>query len=101
MPIIDNSWLHGISHITGGGIIENTERIISSNQKIKLEWSSWKTPPIFNFIQNIGDVPIQDMRRSFNLGIGMILIVDKRCVVEAENHLNHLAEPYTIIGEIV
>ena len=101
MPVIDKQWLHGISHITGGGIIENTERVVSPGQKIKLEWSSWKTPPIFDLIKNVGNVPVEDMRRSFNLGIGMILIVDKSCVKKVEEHLSAIDEPYSLIGEIV
>ena len=100
-PILNESWLHGISHITGGGIIENTERIISSkNQTIKVDWSSWSHPSIFNLIQSSGAVPVEDMRRSFNLGIGMILVVDKNSLNLAENHLKNINEPYHLIGEI-
>lgn len=101
-PILNNSWLHGISHITGGGIIENTERIVSSsNQSIKVDWSSWEIPSIFQLIQKEGNVPEEDMRRSFNLGIGMILVVDKNKITHAESYLESKNECYHLIGEIV
>ena len=100
-PILNESWLHGISHVTGGGIIENTERIINSkDQVIKIDWSSWEYPSIFNLIQQSGSVPTEDMRRSFNLGIGMILVVDKNSLNLAENHLKGINEPYHLIGKI-
>ena len=101
MPIIKEDWLRGISHITGGGIIENTERVISSGQELKINWSSWQIPSIFELIQKVGDVPTEDMRRSFNLGIGMILIVKRSASKKAQAYLESIKEPYSIIGEIV
>ena len=101
-PILKESWLHGISHVTGGGIIENTERVISSeSQNIQINWDSWSVPSIFNLIEREGNVPQEDMRRSFNMGIGMILIVDKNSLSEAQAHLKSLNERFYIIGEIV
>ncbi|MAX09332.1 MAG: phosphoribosylformylglycinamidine cyclo-ligase [Candidatus Marinimicrobia bacterium] len=100
-PILDEKWLHGISHITGGGIIENTERVVSASQKIEIDWSSWKTLSIFELIKDIGNVPTEDMRRSFNLGIGMVLIVEKDSVEEIDKYLKNINEPYSVIGEIV
>ena len=100
-PILDKKWLHGISHITGGGIIENTERVVSGSQKIEIDWSSWKTLPIFELIKDIGNVPTEDMRRSFNLGIGMALIIEKNSIEEIDKYLKNLNEPYSVIGEIV
>ena len=58
-------------------------------------------PHIFNIIQNKGNVPIDDMRRSFNLGIGMILIVKKSNLEDIKTYLNSIKEPYSLIGEIV
>ena len=101
-PILKESWLHGLSHVTGGGIIENTERVISSeSQNIQINWDSWSVPSIFNLIEREGNVPEEDMRRSFNMGIGMILIVDKNSLPEAQAHLDSINEKFYIIGEIV
>ena len=96
--ILEESSLHAISHITGGGIAENTERVISPNQNLDIDWSSWEVPHIFNAIQKIGNVPINDMRRTFNMGIGLVLIIDKNDSNKVLEHLQSQNEPYEIIG---
>jgi len=65
----------GISHITGGGIVKNTNRLLPKGLKLHIDWESWPVPPIFHFIQSTGNVPTDDMRQTFNMGIGMIFIV--------------------------
>ncbi len=100
-PLIENTSLHAISHITGGGIVENTNRVIGENLKIKIDWNSWDIPHIFNLIKDQGDVPVEDMRKSFNLGIGMILVIDKSKVDTFTAHLDSNNEAYSILGEIV
>lgn len=80
LPIIrklrDHEGVHGFSHITGGGIIGNTKRIVPDGLKIAVDWDSWDRPAIFKLIQEVGNVPEKDMRATFNLGIGMIAVVD-------------------------
>ena len=61
--ILEKDWLHGISHITGGGMVENTHRIIDKGQDIDVNWDAREWPEIFNMIQRYGEVPIDDMRR--------------------------------------
>tara|TARA_Y100000768_G_scaffold384932_1_gene369954 strand:+ start:2495 stop:3487 length:993 start_codon:yes stop_codon:yes gene_type:complete len=100
-PLISNKNLHSISHITGGGILENTSRVLSEGLSIKIDWDSWETPFIFDLIKDKGDVPIEDMQRSFNLGIGMILVVDKSYVDTFSEHLKEKNEMFSVIGEIV
>ena len=68
---------------------------------INIDWNSWDTPFIFDLIKNKGDVPVEDMRRSFNLGIGMILIVNKTEVDTFTEHLKERNETFSIIGELV
>lgn len=76
-PLVEQKLLHGISHITGGGIIGNTSRIMPEGLQMKIDWNSWEILPIFKLIQKLGDIAIEEMRHVFNLGIGMILIVNK------------------------
>ncbi len=64
--------VHGMAHITGGGIEGNTSRIIPDGLKAVIDWGSWEIPPLFRHIQEMGDVPDEDMRRTFNLGIGWV-----------------------------
>ena len=98
--ILEKDWLHGISHITGGGMVENTHRVLDSGQDIEVDWDSWEWPEIFNMIQKHGDVPIDDMRRSFNLGMGLVVIVDPSGYDELADHLNSINEKFTVIGKV-
>ena len=104
LPVVDKvlnqKWLVGISHITGGGIVENTRRILSENQDIDIDWNSWKRPEIFNLIQNLGNVPDDDMRHSMNLGIGLILIIKPEGLSEIQSHLESIGETYIEIGRV-
>ena len=79
-PFLGNTDLHGISHITGGGIEGNTSRILPDGMKLEIDWDAWKWLPIFSYIQSRGDIATEEMRRVFNLGIGLILIVEKNAV---------------------
>ena len=67
----------GFSHITGGGIIGNTSRIIPEGLNIKIHWGNWDTPPVFKLIQNTGNISSDEMRKVFNQGIGLIVVVPK------------------------
>ena len=98
-PLAELGLLNGISHITGGGIEGNTKRILNNNLKMDINWDSWEIPPIFQLIQNEGNVSPDEMRAAFNLGIGMILIVNPanaEHVIEKCKKHNPL-----IIGKIV
>jgi len=96
---IEENLIHGISHITGGGILGNTNRIIPDGLKIKIDWDSWKVPPIFNLIQKTGNITDEEMRKVFNLGIGMILVVGKN---HADSVLSEIGNQNAfVIGEVV
>ena len=98
--MLDESSLHGISHITGGGLIDNTNRILPRNCKLDVDWSAWERPALFKLIQSVGSVPEEDMRRTFNLGIGLVTIIDNTCVDRFTAHLDNLNEPWFNIGEV-
>jgi len=100
-PLIDKFSIRGISHITGGGIIGNTKRIVPKNFEIKIDWNSWVVPEIFNLIQSTGNVTDEEMREVFNLGIGLILIVEKLSVDKIREELKKVGEESFVIGEIV
>jgi phosphoribosylformylglycinamidine cyclo-ligase len=67
----------GFAHITGGGIVGNTSRIIPEGLKLKIHWGNWETPPVFKLIQNAGNISSNEMRGVFNEGIGLIAVVPK------------------------
>ena len=98
--ILHKNWLVGISHITGGGIIDNTRRILDKHQDLEIDWDCWERPAIFNLIQELGNVPEDDMRHSMNLGIGLILIVKPKGLSTLQTHLVTQGEPYIHLGTI-
>lgn len=92
--------VHGFSHITGGGIEGNTKRILPKGRSLKVDWKAWEWPAVFRLIREIGDVPEEDMRATFNLGIGLIAVVDPEAVSEVEIRAKELNESIVTIGHI-
>ncbi|ADH60388.1 phosphoribosylformylglycinamidine cyclo-ligase [Thermoanaerobacter mathranii subsp. mathranii str. A3] len=93
--------IKGMAHITGGGFIDNIPRILRKSIAAKINKGSWEIPAIFNLIQRLGDIEEREMYRTFNMGIGMIVIVDPSDVDKALEKLNGIGEKAYIIGEIV
>ena len=93
--------IHGLSHITGGGIEGNTMRVVPKGLNLKIDWNAWQRPRLFSFIQKIGNVPEEDMRRTLNLGIGLILIIDRNAVDTIISSLKRKKETPIILGEVV
>jgi phosphoribosylformylglycinamidine cyclo-ligase len=93
--------LQGAAHITGGGITENTSRILPRGLAADIRTSSWNVPPIFELLRTIGKIPEDDFRRTFNLGIGMILAVSVRKLSQVKRILDRLGEQYHEIGRVI
>ncbi|MGG1674236.1 phosphoribosylformylglycinamidine cyclo-ligase [Neobacillus sp. NRS-1170] len=90
----------GLVHVTGGGFYDNIPRILPKGLQVGINRESWKVPKIFSFIQNVGKISDYDMFRTFNMGIGMILVVDSadsRAIIE---HLQSLGEDAYVIGTV-
>ena len=92
--------VYGFSHITGGGIVGNTKRILPKGLGLDIDWQSWDRPAIYSLIQKLGNVPEEDMKATFNLGIGLIAVVDKSMVERVLEKAIHLGEPGIEIGRI-
>jgi phosphoribosylformylglycinamidine cyclo-ligase len=92
--------VHALSHITGGGIVGNTRRVLPKGLSLEINWDAWKRPQLFSLIKKLGDVPEEDMRRTFNLGIGMIAIVPKTSVDGALAFLRKKRDAGIVIGEV-
>ncbi len=93
--------IHAIVHVTGGGIDENIVRIIPNACKILVEKSSWEVPAVFKFIQEAGGVSDHEMHRTFNNGIGMIVVVPDNIAQDLMDRLNAMEEKAYLIGEVV
>jgi phosphoribosylformylglycinamidine cyclo-ligase len=91
----------GLSHITGGGIVGNTMRILPKRLALKIDWSSWERAPIFGLIQRTGKVPEEDMRRTFNLGVGLVMVVSQRHCDSIVGFIRKGGERCAIIGDVV
>ncbi|MGY8787026.1 MAG: phosphoribosylformylglycinamidine cyclo-ligase [Fidelibacterota bacterium] len=99
--VLDNGIdVKGIAHITGGGLVENIPRILPNGCGVRLQKESWPSLPVFDLMQSIGNVDENEMARAFNLGIGMVFIVDSANVNKVKNALKDLTAVYEI-GMIV
>ncbi len=92
--------IHGLAHITGGGIDENIIRIIPQACKVIVEKNSWEIPSVFHFLQKAGSVSDFEMHRTFNNGIGMIAVVPEDSAQDVIDRLGAMDEKAFIIGEI-
>jgi len=99
--LIDAGVLKGAAHITGGGITDNTPRILPRGLAARVDVSSWTVPPFFEKLREIGNVPLADYRRTFNLGIGMIVVVSKRNLGKAREILGGIDEKFFELGSVV
>ena len=92
--------IHALAHITGGGLYENLPRVIPSDLQVIIERRSWSPLPIFRLIQDSGNVSDVEMYRTFNMGIGMVALVDKEFAPAIVQRLNQAGESAAIIGSV-
>lgn len=92
---------HAFVHVTGGGIPGNTARIVPDGMDFEVDWDAWRRPPIFELIGRLGQVPEEDMRRAFNLGIGLIAVVPADAIEAALDTWRGLGEAPVVLGRIV
>jgi phosphoribosylformylglycinamidine cyclo-ligase len=92
--------LKGISHITGGGLLENLPRIMPDNTQASINSASWTWPPVFQWLMENGNIERQEMYRTFNCGIGLVLIIAAEQADDAIQSLNNLGEQAWLLGEI-
>ena len=101
-PLLAAGRIKGMAHITGGGITENLPRVLPHGTAAEVDVTAWNVPPLFTWLQEAGGVPIDDMLRTFNMGIGLILVTARD---QAESLIGELAarggRDARVIGEIV
>jgi len=100
-PLLARGWLKGLVHITGGGITDNTPRILPAGARAEVDLGSWPVLPIYNLIAQRGNVPPDDMLRTFNMGLGMLLIVSPRDLPKVTSNLKKRREKFYNIGRII
>jgi phosphoribosylformylglycinamidine cyclo-ligase len=93
--------IHGIAHITGGGIPENIVRVLPKACKVEIQKGSWDIPPIFTFLKKAGKIAETEMLRTFNNGIGMIAVVPEEAAQDVMQRLEGMNEKAFVIGRVV
>ena len=99
--LIDGELVHALAHITGGGITDNLPRVLPKGMAAIVESGSWPVLPVFNHLQKIGNVPHDDMMRTFNMGIGMVLFVPAKKFKRVQSLIEKCGEKSYLIGRIV
>jgi phosphoribosylformylglycinamidine cyclo-ligase len=92
--------VHGIAHITGGGLVENLARIVPDHVQIVLERGSWKVPGVFPWVQKLGRIDTAEMERVFNMGVGMVLVVSPHAADSTQRQLADLGHENWKIGTV-
>lgn len=92
--------IKGLSHITGGGFIENIPRMIPEGLKVVIRKGTWPVLPVFKLMQELGDIPERDMFNTFNMGIGMVMAVDPAIAEDVIKEAGKLGEKAYLIGEV-
>lgn len=100
-PSIKEKLLLGLAHITGGGLVENIPRALPPHLQAKVDMSTWNVPQVFRWFGKAGNVPVDDILRTFNMGIGMVLIVKRENVPKVKQHLLEAQQTAYEIGSLV
>ena len=101
LSLIQNLPVHAISHITGGGLLENIPRVLPEHLAANLDQNSWELPQIFKWLQSEGNIDTMEMYRVLNCGVGMVVIVPKALSGKAINILKSCGENAWLIGEVI
>lgn len=99
--LLDKDLLKGAAHITGGGLTDNTPRMLPDGLGAEVRLGSWPVLPVFEFLKTIGKIPEDDYRRSFNLGVGMVFAIAKKKLAAAGRILDKLGERWYNIGSVI
>jgi phosphoribosylformylglycinamidine cyclo-ligase len=94
-------YLKGAAHITGGGLTVNVPRVLPRGLAAQIDRTSWPDQPIFELLRRIGDIPEEDYRRTFNLGVGMVVVVAEKKIGFVSQVLRKMREPFYEIGQVV
>lgn len=100
LALLDKYNILGMAHITGGGLTENIPRVLPAGTKVVLDQGTWKVPPVFKLIHKIGGVSFPEMLRTFNMGIGMVLIVPADQAAGIISSLGEYGEQAMVIGRV-
>jgi phosphoribosylformylglycinamidine cyclo-ligase len=99
--LLDSGQIKGLAHITGGGLTENIPRILPDDTAVKIEKGSWPVLPVFDLMQKLGNVAEAEMYRTFNMGVGMVIVCARADVDAIKAHMQQRGEQCYEIGQVV
>ncbi len=98
--LLDDGKIKGLVHITGGGLIDNIPRILPAGTAVKISKDTWPVLPIYKLLQQLGDVSEFEMYRTFNMGVGMVIVCAAGDAAEITAHFTEQAQPFYTIGRV-
>ena len=98
--LIEAGQIAGLAHITGGGLLDNIPRILPQETSVEIKEGSWPVLPIYTLMQSIGDVEKSEMYRTFNMGVGMVVIVSPENVESVKAHFTESDQAFYEIGRV-
>ncbi len=101
LNVIKHYPVHGMIHNTGGGFIDNIPRVLPKSCAARIDCSSWTPPPVFSYIQKKGGIPREEMYKVFNMGIGLLAIVDEAQLSDITLRFEAMGEEVFLLGEII
>jgi phosphoribosylformylglycinamidine cyclo-ligase len=99
-PILAHPGLHALAHITGGGLTDNLPRVLAEGTHGRIRLGSWETPPIFRALRELGAIALDEMLRVFNMGIGMVVVVEPAAIDELSETLGRSGDAPVLIGSV-
>ena len=99
--LLDKGIIKGLAHITGGGLTDNIPRILPEGTAVQIKRDSWPTPPLFELLRRLGNVSDGEMYRTFNMGVGMVIVCSETEAGSIETHLRDRGEQCYSIGRVV
>lgn len=101
MPLVKSGLIKGLAHITGGGLTENTPRMLPDNLAPQYDERALVLPPVFEWLMKTGGVALSEMHRTFNCGIGMVICIDPKDLEIVLSQLMESGEDAFVIGQLV
>ncbi|KAJ0399657.1 hypothetical protein P43SY_005263 [Pythium insidiosum] len=101
LPVVKKGLIHALAHITGGGLVENIPRVLSKDLAVDIDCASWPLPPVFKWLQKQGNISNHELARTFNCGIGMVLILPQANVAEVVQEVEATGEKVFHLGKVV
>ncbi|KAJ1829698.1 Bifunctional purine biosynthetic protein ade1 [Coemansia sp. RSA 2599] len=101
LPLIHRRLVKGMAHITGGGFTDNIPRVLPKEIGVDIDASTWQLPAVFKWIKQAGGIAVEEMARTFNCGVGMVIVVASEHVAEVVDSLNASGESAAVIGRLV